>query len=189
MIKQCTISVKLQFSNTPSFNFDETPIIDNKWVLRNDGNYLILYKLSTSESKFIFLPPFLSIIAALIDGNTNFSNLCKNVKYVFGLKDDNEALKYTNSAINTLNKQYTVISRKSSTNRSNIFDTRDYFIPLESYKLPKNSRLQLPLHIRLVTTDRCQTNCVYCYVDKKNNSSSNVLTFSAWADIIDFCVS
>ena len=175
-------------SNTPSFNFDDTPIIDNKWVLRNDGNYLVLYKLSKSESKFILLPPCQLIIAAIIDGNTNFSILCKNVKYVFGLKDDNEALNFLNSAINTLNKQDTVISRKSSTNCSNIFDTRDYFIPLETYKLPKNSRLKLPLHIRLVTTERCQTDCVYCYVDKINCCSSNALTNSAWADIIDFCV-
>ena len=171
-----------------TFQPKDIPIIDSQWVLRNDGTYLLLYEFSKYDNRYFVLSPLLAAFVALIDGNTSFAELCQKTLRVFSLPDLQTAIDFVESAIGFLNDEHHVISRRDKHNQINQFDTSRYFVPLENYQVPLNSRLALPTHMFLTTTNRCQTNCVYCYADLSSRNKRNLLDFNQWRTIVDYCL-
>jgi radical SAM protein with 4Fe4S-binding SPASM domain len=177
------------FGAVPQLQFEDNdiPIINNEWVLRNDSDYLLLYKMSSSESKNIVLNPLPAIVVSLINGKTSFIELCKEVQFVFGMPTLEAAIHFVSIVIQNLNKESHLVTKKTLSNHINMFETDDYFIPLDRYRMPANGRLKRPSHVRLVTTNKCQTNCIYCYAERSSNLY-NCLEYDQWISIIDSCI-
>lgn len=165
----------------------DIPIIHPEWVLRNDSSYLILYKISSSESKRFVLHPISACIVCLINGKNSYDKICKTIKSVFGFDDFGKSQKIFNEITNSLNTESHVIIKKNSHNNINIFDTSEYYIPIGDYNYPKQSRFKLPTNVMLITTSSCQTDCMYCYAER-NVSNNSYLSYDKWIKIIDECL-
>lgn len=167
---------------------NDIPIIDRGWVLRNDSDYLLLYKFSSVEVTHYVLPPILGIIVSLIDGTSTFAEIGKRVQYIFSSESLQSSYRILSQAIATLNANATIVTKKDTNNSANIFETCDYFIPPQNYKFPKHSRLRLPTNVMLITTNRCHTNCIYCYADLSSRKERYLVSIGEWENLIDYCI-
>lgn len=174
---------------TRVFNLNDVLIIDSRWMLRNDEHYLVLYLIETSEAKTWVLPPLLSYAVALINGGNTYSKLISYIGKIFGIDDFNRAKQVTDEILSHLEKNEVTIKSKSSDDCWNVFDSREFFIPIEEYRFPNRARLKLPTKVSLYTTKKCCADCVYCYADRRKDNSDELLSASDWKAIIDQCLS
>lgn len=165
------------------FKLDEKLIIDQSWVIRHDGNYVVLYKVDASEAKTWILPICTSYIFALVNGENTYNEIIEKIMYIFGI-DYELAKDYLNKTLCPFEDDIIVRPRKAD-DCWNIFDTRDYFIPCEKYHFPVHSRLNIPTKINLFTTKKCCADCIYCYADRRSDRKSELLSLVDWKEIID----
>ncbi len=159
--------------------------INPRWCLRNDKDYLVLYKYSTTESIALPLPPPIAIFVTLLNNGARVSTLIKEICYVFNIDSKTLAYKFIQNAIKQLNGNDSILLINSAQNEKLTFDENKYFIRPHDYNLPKNGRLNKPTHIRLSVGFSCETNCVYCYAERKQIPYSERLGLSRWIELID----
>jgi len=174
------------------FKNDDVLIIDSRWVLRNDKDYLVLYLIDTSEAKTWILPPLLSYAVAFINGKNSYSRLISLIGRVFGTDDFGKSKQLTDRVLSILNDRDSIVRKRMEEPKeedSNIFETKDFFIPLERYRFPENARLKYPTKVNLFVTKKCCAKCIYCYADLRKDNSDELLSFDEWRKIIDQCLS
>ena len=159
--------------------------ISPRWVLRNDYNYLLLYLRSTTESKNWILNPIQSFVISLIDGNTNYEDLILQLGRVLSV-EKKHAKRIFDDHIRVFNKDETIISN-SNTSEESRFLTEDYYIDINKYQVPSNSRLRLPTKIGLFVSKKCMADCIYCYADRRIHPNDSEMSYQEWIDIIDTC--
>ncbi|MCW4011123.1 MAG: radical SAM protein [Candidatus Bathyarchaeota archaeon] len=173
-----------------SFNSKDVLVLDSKWVLRNDKTYVVLYLVSSSETKVWILPAPLSYAIAFINGRNTFDQICFYIGKVFGIEKEFEAKQKTTKIINVLKHNGVGVSilAENQGYHPNIYETKDFFVPVRNYKGPFRNRLKVPTSINLFTTKKCNTNCLYCYADRRPDDQGNLLSMNEWKAIIDECI-
>ena len=159
--------------------------LNNNWWLRNDGNYLVLYKLSANESIAIPLPPPLSVFVALLGEGIPLKKLFEEINFVFQLNSLQKARAFVNSGVDFLTSKNEIIIKNESPQRIRRFSPSKYYLPMNHYQIPLDSRLSRPTHIRLSIGSLCQTDCVYCYAEKLYISKKSRLSYNRWIELID----
>jgi radical SAM protein with 4Fe4S-binding SPASM domain len=160
--------------------------LNQNWWLRNDGNYLVLYKLSANESISIPLPPPLSIFVALLGGGIPVKKLVEEINFVLNLNSLQKANEFILSAVNFLsNNNNEIVIKNEAPQRIRYFSPSKYYIPVKHYKVPSNSRLSCPTHLRLSIGFVCQTNCIYCYAEKRYIERKSRISLNRWYELID----
>lgn len=170
------------------FNLEDTLIIDSKWVLRNDQDYIVLYIIDNAEAKTWVLPPLLSYAIVLINGSNTYRQLISKVGRVFGIDDFKGSKLYLDRILKLLRKNEVGVKVKSSSDNWNVFESSEFFIPIETYHFPKRFRLRYPTKVTLYTTKKCCAECIYCYADRREDNPDQVLSLSEWRRIIDECI-
>ena len=160
--------------------------VSSDWMLRNDGTYLLLYRISALEAKTWVLEPIQALVVCLIDGATSYGELIREVSHVIGTSRD-RGKSLLDGVISTLNSSEEIIADVTTT-RCRSFDTEEFFIPLSQYRIPQTARLRLPTKVGLFVTAKCCADCVYCYADRRMAKSEDVLPLSRWREIIDECL-
>jgi len=168
------------------FAFDSVLGVINDWMLRNDGDYLLLYKISTTEAKTWVLDPLQALVVCLIDGGTCYGNLVQELGKILAVSCD-RSKELLDGVLSVLNADEGIVEDVKLT-RCRSFSTEDFFIPLAQYRPPDTARLALPTKIGLFVTARCCADCVYCYADRRAATSTSLLQYSRWKEIIDECI-
>lgn len=67
--------------------------------------------------------------------------------------------------------------------RTDMYPTKDFIIPKKNWDLEK-CRSRVPLQLNLMLTNKCVTDCLYCYADKQHQIE-NPLSADKWISIIE----
>ncbi len=169
----------------PMFSHSEVIGIRSNWVIRNDHDYMLLYKVAIDESKHWILPPLHAYIVSLFDGLTTYGEIVREVAEVFGITSHDEAEFTLSHYIAYFNHDEPLIISDRGANIGS-FQTDQYYIPFEKYHVPCDSRLSLPTKVSFFVSPRCQTDCVYCYADRRHHSSQ--LSYQDFANLVEECL-
>jgi radical SAM protein with 4Fe4S-binding SPASM domain len=144
------------------------PRVTSPWRLRYDGNYLISYECTTSELKFkIFTIPEAAIIY-FFNGKLTYkdiqelwldiNNVCPDKKKVW--------LESLDAIVDDLIKSG-VIALEGEVSPS-LSGGEALLIPDFSSYSPVIQRTTRPISVNIAFTNKCSTDCIYCYEERKD---------------------
>jgi radical SAM protein with 4Fe4S-binding SPASM domain len=160
------------------------PYIKEHWFLKNDIDKLILYKISDIDNKYYFLPWNLSLFLILIDGKRTINQIIERYEYLIDYLHRDVITVYINQWIEYLNKEEVIIGFSNDLGITRKTDYINLFIPPDEYEV-KSSRSNIPVYLTLVLTNRCSTNCLYCYADRSRRNIADELSLSQWKQVIN----
>lgn len=158
------------------------PMVKSPWRLRNDGDYILAYQCVADELTWKVLSPLEASIITFLDGKTSYKKLQDIWVYFYGSRSTSNAdcVKYLDLVLGCLGHT-SIISTEGPASPS-VRAHGMTSIP----NLGKNSqtitRLNKPLSAALAITNRCTTNCIYCYAEKKKCKE---LSLSEWIKVFD----
>ena len=140
------------------------PILLSPWRLRNDSRYVVAYKCVTSEVKYRILTPREATLVPFLNGELPLEDVRKlwnSVVFPFR----NQGKPGFDEVFASLSKMSGFIGYDGPISPS-LSDDRTRLIPeLSSYEIPQE-RLLRPLKVNISFTERCRTDCIYCYAER-----------------------
>ncbi len=164
---------------------DTTFCISPGWRLRYDGNRLVAYKFSVEEVQWIS-PSFRDAVAlTLFDGHTDLQSVTGRFAKILGCPLD-KAQKtmrdiiaaYAVTDMNILTETGTLANREWRT-----YEPAHIKLSGKSYQQKK--RLDAPLSLLLMPSNSCDTDCIYCYAERKPVGRDEHLTVKRWKELVD----
>jgi len=146
---------------------DARPRISDRWRLRNDGRYLVAYRCSVLQHRFIVLPPAAALLAPLLDGTHTSAELGDLAVQMFEPPESNaDRLRAgTNDLLERLASRTGFVRLDGAVSPS-LADGPHRFIPsLVDYQ-QSPPRLERPLSVMVAFTNRCACDCLYCYAER-----------------------
>lgn len=145
------------------------------------------------------LSPLHACIFSYWDGSRNYEDTLTVIQN--DLKIDRQTLEefilpcFENEERILLNRQETgdvkirnwiprhfIVKSENGSCRKDLFPPEKFIIPKKDWNL-ENQRARFPHRLHLMLTNRCVTDCLYCYADKKHNVSQ-LLPTERWLKII-----
>lgn len=196
-------------------------VLSSEYVLRLDPNgaYLIAVNGIGRENKtaLIQIPYYMGIIFYLL-GKEPYENAVISISRKTGLSPD--AIKhFVSQLVNAdtpksfkINENYTLVFPKGILNYSEFAEKRDFYVETKYSDLLRPfaiTRPTMPTSVNLMTTVTCNTDCVYCYANRKLKNTldckeilqllsnlkeegvvnatltgGDIFTFNGWKDIL-----
>lgn len=169
--------------------------INPEYVLKVDGDRPILYPLDYVNTQFYFLKPEQGFALSLLNGSMPFAQIRQMFSHFFpGAPDD--ALAYLIEQVDLLVRRQPTATgiglrgvlqiADAPIAHAITHDPREFVVSPSAYAArmrdTKNKyRLDTPINIYTVFTHRCQTNCVYCYAERKKVPE---LPLARWRELI-----
>ncbi len=137
---------------------------------------VVLYKLSFYENKWMILSPLYATILPLIDGVRTFREIMSIVSYVFDIESISKIKMKLEKIINNINDEDDVIVKLKKKQGVADYKVTDFVIPLKDFDASQR-RTGFPLSVLVLLTNKCQTNCIYCYADRRKSYRKDELNF------------
>lgn len=154
--------------STPDPNLKK-PQISSPWRLRNDGRYVVAYTCSTDGIKYRALSPLEASIAPFLDGTLTKNALETIWREIHSDLNNQIAQIQLRSRLANVLRRLTdcgILAYDGPISPSLDSESLQSLIPcLATYDLPRG-RLDRPLGVNIALTNRCVTNCRYCYAER-----------------------
>ena len=142
------------------------PRLGRAWRVRNDGDYVVAYLSDTAELTFRVLTPLEAILVPFLDGRTPLAELEEIFLGVLAARDP--ALRERISlrqVLEPLTGAAGLVGFDGAPSASLATDPGRLVPDFRHYRLDP-PRLDRPLVVNLALTERCQTDCAYCYSER-----------------------
>lgn len=166
-----------------------------EFVLRNDGNKIILYILDLKDSRVYILNPIEGFALSMLDGTVELYQLAHRFNEIFpdSTKKYPDILEEINLRVSSSPNSIEIGSRgiffKSNKpiEQSVKYDPKQYILSPSHYfnsinNMKERFRLNRPIAVMIFFTNKCQVNCIYCYSQRKVVKE---LTLDEWISILD----
>ena len=169
--------------------------VRREFEFKIDGNRPILYPLDYINIHIHFLTPIQGFALSLLDGVSRFSEIENFFTRLFP-NDGPAAFVETLTAIDDLVRANVsavgigaqgilAISDRPMAEAPQ-FNARDFVVAPHDYSrvmagVKTRFRLHSPINLYTVTTHRCQTDCLYCYADRKK---ADEMPLGRWRELI-----
>lgn len=163
------------------FSRDSFPRLLFPWILRDDGDTLLLYKCVTSELKYRVLSPVQALILPFFSGERSLAEIRSIWLHLMKPAEKDESLQFLDDLVRNLTTPDKVIGAKGTPSPSL---TNKSGIPLPDfsrYRWPAE-RTSVPVSVLVSLTNRCVADCRYCYAER---NPCKELTCSEWNEVFD----
>lgn len=163
------------------FPQNEIYAINPKWLLHEDGNKVLFYKVSLDEVKYLILPPLVGIIAPLFDGKRTLREVAMLTGMILGESDQDQCLKACLESLKFVNHdEVKIIPLRLIDVPIVHYKLEDYVVNLNAYQFSR--KLNRPFRALVLLSNRCCTDCVYCYAERP---VCNEMSREEWNKIIE----
>ncbi|MBN2238965.1 MAG: radical SAM protein [Dehalococcoidales bacterium] len=180
--------------STEPVTFKEYVSIRNDFVLKNDDGRIIVYSLSPFDSSHYTIQPLDGFALSLLDGKRKFSEIEDEFRQFFPdaeislteiVTEVDNLVRGDPSLINIKGEGLLEQSDRPITH-SITYNPKEFIVSVEKFReimadIRTRTRLSTPLTIMTFFTDRCQTDCIYCYVDKTYGPE---MPMTRWRELI-----
>jgi radical SAM protein with 4Fe4S-binding SPASM domain len=138
--------------------------------------------------QYVVLDPIGAVVIALFDGVRSVGDVKAAAAYIFNT-DVSRASKLISNLIKDLSADRTkaLLPKKQLDHRSFVtYDPKEFVTASQIGSISR--RLEVPICLAITLTHRCQTNCRYCYAERRHVSPKDELSVSAWCSLIDQAV-
>jgi len=160
--------------------------INSKQRLRKDETQVIFYGISNRDQWSIQLMPAQVFALCLFNGKRTLGEATQIFAAMNGCnyKAANLKLRRFLKWIRFGETDYLqIVPTNSKSSDFQEFDFTDYCIPVEISKY--TAHLDNPISIMMMLTDKCQTDCVYCYACRSEVAPTDLLPIDRIHQIID----
>jgi MoaA/NifB/PqqE/SkfB family radical SAM enzyme len=162
---------------------DDYLSIRPEWVLRNDGDKVILYLTSAKSIEYQILDPATSAVMSLINGRRSVMDLIKTISFLFDISADSSRslLEGIVDILNDKSEKIDVLGVADATAAE--YNPLDFLVSPEEFIC--QHRLAKPLTLLIYFSGWCQTNCIYCYADLANMRRLKHMSLEQWVKIME----
>ena len=162
---------------------DIIPVISPNWRLKKSGDWNVLWKYQQEEMTYSKLPLLIGATLPLLNGKLSIRHLSKIIQYTYNM-DYEESKNTLTTIINEVNKNNDAIVLMNDGLKPFIkeYDALD-FIDSSNKNGTIQSRLHKPLSITTMFTNECETNCIYCYANRRKIPFRQELSTQRWIEI------
>lgn len=159
------------------------PAISPFWHLKNSGDWIILSKYQAEEMSYAVLSPLVGATLPLINGKLSIRHLSLILQYAHDLDSFENARNILISIIDQVNKNGDVVVEMKNELSAFVkeYDALEY-IQTKSEET-KQKRPAYPLSLTVMFSNNCETNCVYCYANRRHVPYSQQLSTKRWIEI------
>lgn len=159
------------------------PYINSDWRLKRSGDWCILQKYGIDESSHYRLSPLAAATMPLFDGTKSLLEIVAIVSYSHNHASPQLAWKFLNTMINQINTACSgaIEFSKREITSSRQYNPIDFVVSPEQNK--KQKRLFSPISIGLMFSNQCQTDCLYCYAERRNVEYDQHLSIDRWKEL------
>lgn len=149
------------------FALSSKPRILSPWRIRNDRVNIVLYRCLPGDITYKVLSPYEASILPFFDGNNTMKEIYSSWIEIHRVEEEQKTgcINLLNNIISTLLKDKGIIGEEGE--RSPSFDRSASFVPDFGNYIYPAIRLQRPISVNLAITNRCRTNCRYCYAERR----------------------
>jgi len=165
------------------YSQNDRPKISEQWRLRNDNRNIIAYKSTVEKDVFRVLSPVVASVVPLFNGTNTWLDIKKVLFEIYNLHDDVQDLwsRRFDTILDDVAGMEGFISLEGNTSPS-LSKQDEHLIPdIANYHYPV-SRLIRPLSVKIAFTNRCVSNCIYCYAERKICEEADI---NQWEKIFD----
>ncbi len=172
----------IAYKKAEELNDNSIPVISPEWRLKRIGERTILWFYEVEESRYLNIPPLLASILPLFDGKRSFADVKKIIQYTYGVNTD-DANKMLAEVITGINSDNKCVVEMNETLEDYIVDynVEEFIVSPEGFT-PKG-RLPIPLSIGILFSNDCQTNCLYCYAERRKVPAREHMSIKRWKEI------
>lgn len=161
-----------------------------RWRLRPDHGRGLIYKHSINELVWKWVPLPIALTIGLMDGQRPASKIIDDLVQLLDLHGTSEGLVLFKGSIglsNASDEPFLVEVHNDCVELTRVNIKRF----LELRNLSGNSsglaigQLQVPIELLFMPTNRCQTNCIYCYAERAPIPNELHLSPGRWCELID----
>ncbi len=161
----------------------EAPRVSETWRLRNDRKYILAFKPEAERKMYKVLSQGEASIIPLFDGTNTLAGIRDAFCRIYGFSptDSNTWLPYFEGVMESLLSTDGLISFEGNVSPSLAGAKADLVPDFAEYRFPVN-RLDRPLSVTLVFTNRCSCSCIYCYAERARCVEVGL---DKWRNILD----
>jgi MoaA/NifB/PqqE/SkfB family radical SAM enzyme len=176
--------MRKDMNKTSDWKPEATPMVSDRWLLRNDGKYIVAYTSTVEKDQEIrVLSQAEAAIITLFDGSNTFREIKETFKNIFRgiISDETELTNYFDEMAENLLSTGDLIVPNGEPSRSVTLEKTLLVPDFARYDFPVK-RLERPIIITLGFTNRCVCDCIYCYAER---SSCEEYGLTRWKDVFD----
>ncbi len=168
--------------------------LSDNWRLRVEGGHAILYSYDPEVLVWYPLSKEMATGLLLMDGKKTLAEIKQILQFLF---DDvpEEFIKELLESLMTLSSneqnpnhivEYadTAFSKTHRYNLETVLNKMQNFTQ-EEYDRVESGLLLSPLNLTIMPTNKCFTDCIYCYSQRKEATPEEMLSLDRWFEIID----
>lgn len=178
-----------QFEIRPSdirtfpFSDDDVVGLSPDSFMRKETNRVVFSLMPHLDLLYGMFRPTHAVVLCLFDGVRTIRDIAAIIADVHGCPFD-EALLFLKKTMEITAKDYAAFVKIDHPGRRfKKFDYRDYALPGTGFD--GASRLEAPLTLQLQVTDRCHTDCTYCYAEHPGIPFEHFLTLKQIEAMLD----
>lgn len=164
-----------------------TKIVD----LRKEKTRVLMYKTGEYDhmiEKYGFIHPTVAIFLALLNNKRNLEATINELFYVSGLPTIEKTENFVTNVMNGLKQFFGddvfIDLDKEPVTKIKTYNPMDFIIENQKVNL-NGQRLDTPLDINFIITQKCNRSCIYCYAEKEQAPKFDLLSLSRIKEIID----
>ncbi len=159
------------------------PVISPYWRLKRSGDWVVLSKYQAEEMTYTITSPLVGATLPLFNGRLSIRHLSMILQYAHDFNDFETAKNILVSIINKVNEKSDAIIEM----RGDLAPYVKEYDSLEFITAPSKGmsqkRLVYPLSLTTMFSNACETNCVYCYANRRHVPLSRQLSTKRWIEI------
>lgn len=156
------------------------PCISSDWSLKRSGDWCVLQKFDIEDSDHCRLTPLVAATIALFDGTKTLLEIISIVSYSHNITNPLMAWRFVQNTIEQINAicigAITLSKEKKANSRQ--YNFLDFIVCPK--KNANQKRLFSPISIGLMFSNQCQTDCVYCYAERRTIKKDQHLSIDRW---------
>jgi radical SAM protein with 4Fe4S-binding SPASM domain len=159
------------------------PVLSPYWRLKRSGEWSLLCKYEPEQISYSILSPLMGATLSLMDGRLTFRHLSMVVQYAHDFDSLEKSKEFVVQVIEAANKDNDAVLKMAE----QIAPYIQKIDPLQFVNAPpedaKQRRPASPLSLNLMFSNKCETNCMYCYAHGRNVPPSRQLSTERWMEI------
>lgn len=160
------------------------PVISPYWRLKRNGDWSLLCRYEHEQINYSILPTLVGATLSLMDGRLTFRHLAMVVQYTHDFETLEKARQFVTSVIVAANKDSDAIVSMTD----EIAPYLKKINPMDFVRVPEHDvqqkRPSVPVSLNLMFSNDCETNCVYCYADRRIIPVDRQLSMERWKEIL-----
>lgn len=161
-----------------------TPVISPYWRLKRNGHWALLCRYEHERVRYSMLSPVMGATLALMDGRLTFRHLSMIAQYAFDLDSQEQSQKFITNVIMAANREDDAVVNMTPELEPYVKKIDPHEFVVKASKWKEQEKPAVPVSLNVMFSNDCQTNCTYCFPQRRSVPESKLLSTDRWKELL-----